>query len=61
MTERIICPNCNSKKLRGLVLAFWVDLDEEGDADLMSVSLDSESEVGPKRLCIDCNFEFEEE
>lgn len=52
------CPECDSKNIAGLVAAFWIGLDEDGGADLMDVSLSSETEIGPERMCRDCGHEF---
>lgn len=55
------CPKCQSPNVSGLVAAFWTPLDEDGEANLSQLNVASESEVGPERLCQDCEHEFEAE
>ncbi len=51
------CPECGSNQLSGLVAAFYVPLNEDGGPD-RRVSWESESEIGPQRLCRRCQSEF---
>lgn len=55
------CLKCGSADLSGLVQSFWVGVDENGDAELGKISLASETEIGPERMCNTCGEEFEHE
>jgi hypothetical protein len=53
------CPKCKSEKLGGLMEAFWVPIDNEGEMLGQWSDYSSETEVGDKRICYDCGHEFE--
>ena len=46
-------------KLGGLMEAFWVPIDKEGEMLGQWSDYSSETEVSEKRLCYDCHHEFE--
>lgn len=51
------CPKCGSTELSGLVASFYVPVNQNGDL-LHEVAWESESEIGPERLCRKCYAEF---
>jgi hypothetical protein len=55
------CPECKSSAVYGLVAAFWVRLEKNGDPT-DETRWESESEVGPERACGKCAWEgFEDD
>jgi hypothetical protein len=54
-----VCPQCGSRNTSGLVQSFWAAVTEEGDMVEEWSNLSSETQVGPERLCRDCDHEFE--
>lgn len=56
------CPNCGSTHIAGLVAAFWVTLDEDGNLkEALIDAVHGNTEIGPERQCSDCNHEWEED
>lgn len=51
------CPECGSNHVGGLVAAFYVVLNSES-GPASDVTWESESEIGPERLCYDCDHEW---
>lgn len=56
---RLACPKCKSTHLGGLMESFWVPLKEDGEPDGDWEDWSAETEVGEKRMCYDCEHEFE--
>jgi hypothetical protein len=52
------CPKCGSTNILGLVAAFWVRVDENGDP-VGDPSWRTESEVTEQRMCGECGEELE--
>lgn len=52
------CPRCGSEDVGALMAAFWVPVDGEGDPKLAWGDMESETELGPERLCYVCNHEW---
>ena len=54
------CPSCGSKKIAGLMAAFWVTLDGDGAMAGQWNDYESCTEIGPERMCQECQCEFDE-
>lgn len=57
-SEREKCPKCGSTHIAGLMESFWVPLAADGSPDGQWIDWQSETEVGEKRLCYDCEHEW---
>jgi hypothetical protein len=53
-----MCPKCKSENVQGLVAAFWAPVN--ASTQELKTLVIFETEMGPERLCSDCDFEFEE-
>lgn len=53
-----VCPFCGSKDLSGLMGAFWVTLDEDGEVESDWHDQEGSSQLGEERLCQKCEQEF---
>lgn len=53
------CPECGSTDLGGLMEAFWVPLNEDGEPKGDWNDWSGETEIGEKRICYGCGIEFE--
>lgn len=58
-SEAKVCPYCASSNLGGLMESFWVPLNGDGEPDGEWNDWSSETELGEKRMCYDCEQEFE--
>lgn len=56
-----ICPKCGSRELSGLVAAFWARLSPSGWYYYPFGDHESDTEIGPERLCRRCGHEFLQE
>lgn len=54
------CPNCGSTNIGGLMPAFWVALNADGEPVNNWHDWGSETELGPQRCCFQCNHEWDE-
>jgi hypothetical protein len=54
-----VCPYCGSSKLGGLMESFWVPLNGDGEPNGDWNDWSGETELGEKRMCYDCEKEFE--
>lgn len=54
------CPKCKSKKIGGLMEAFWVSLNPDGTPAGEWNDWSAETELGEHRLCYKCGHEFKE-
>ena len=52
------CPGCGSAELGGQMAAFWVPLDKDGVPTGEWIDWERETELGPKRCCYECGFEW---
>lgn len=52
------CPKCKDKRIAGLVAAFWVLMQSNGEP--RDVSWESQSELTPTRMCIECGHKWED-
>jgi hypothetical protein len=51
------CPKCKSTDISGLIQAFWIGLDKNGNF-IEPRSIRSEAELGEERLCNKCGHEW---
>jgi hypothetical protein len=58
-TPPLQCPKCKSTHLGGLMESFWVPLNADGTPDGDWGDWSGETEVRDKRMCYDCEHEFE--
>ena len=56
-----VCPACGSRNTAGLVLSFWAEIDEHGNLLKQFHEHEADTELGPQRMCSDCNHEWEGE
>lgn len=54
------CPKCGSTHIGGLMQAFWVPLLSDGTMKGQFHEYETETELGPDRLCYDCDHQFSE-
>jgi hypothetical protein len=54
------CPKCGSGDVAGLVAAFWVSLNEDGEPEIpLHKSVESNTELTAQRQCTHCEHEWE--
>lgn len=53
------CPKCGSHNISGLMAAFWVSLNRDGEMSGQWRDYEESTEIGPERLCKDCGHEFD--
>ena len=58
--QNMKCPRCGSSQIGGLMQAFFVPLDTEGDMEGSWGDYSSETEIGIERICYDCEKEFQD-
>lgn len=56
---RNVCPDCGSTKCAGLMAAFFVSLNSDGDPEGQWIDWQSNTELGPMRMCSECGQEWE--
>jgi hypothetical protein len=55
------CPKCGSRNIAGLIAAFWVRLDKDGQPKDQWRDCESETELTEKRSCGECGHEWDDE
>lgn len=55
------CPKCGSTEVSGLMEAFWVMLDQDDQPEGQWQDWEGCTEIGDKRMCTECEHEFEAE
>lgn len=50
----LACPKCGSKDVAGLIMSFWVSLDEEGQPKGQWQDWEGNTELSEKRECAKC-------
>lgn len=58
-TIREACPKCGAFEISGLMGAFWVQLNEEGEPAKPWSDYASETELGTERLCRECDHTWD--
>jgi len=53
------CPNCGSDQIGGLMAAFFVPIDQEGEMIGQWREYQSETAIGTVRLCYGCEHEWD--
>lgn len=54
------CPSCGCSDVSGLMSAFWVTLDEDGNPVKSADVVESDSELTDMRRCASCMAEWSE-
>lgn len=57
-TAGLVCPKCGSTKICGLMAAFWVRVTADGGLIGQFSDYSSDTEIGPERMCTECEHEF---